>query len=1249
MSTNLYLMDNIKVVSLNVRGINNCMKRRKVFRYLKRNKADICFLQETFCSKEKEAIWASEWGNTCIFSNGQSNSCGVAILFKKKPLIEEIKRDMQGRQIHVRIKINEYTYSLSNIYAPNKDDPKFFESAFQDNIDLNGVHSVIGGDFNVVLDPKVDRNVNRVYHKSAQDFIQNWKNSNDFCDVWRSRNPERKVFTYMTARDKIAWSRIDYFLLSNSLVNNCIDTSIDASVCTDHSLISVNLSMDLCKRGPGIWKFNNSLLQDNTFVTDLKTLIRGCVRAYEYMRPKERWDLIKFEIKQFARDWAKDLASNSKGNKFKVYVKLNELQNELAASDDIDNSNCILSTITSLQNELDAFECLDAKRSAFRCKKTWIQGGEKMSKYYFNLEKRNFTSKTMYIVRRADGTLTKDYSEILNLQHDFYENLYLSNPDVRFNLQNNSGILLSNELREKLDSVISCDEIFDAMMTLKNGKCPGIDGLSVELYRSVWNEIKLPLYDYYMDALESGEFGETSRRGVINLIPKASSTDDFLLKNWRPIVLLNVDLKIWSKAIANRLEETTHLIGDQQTGFIKNRNIFTNILTTMEIVSFLNKKNKPGIIVTVDFSKCFDRVEFNSIEGAFKYFGFGNGFVKMMFLLFNNIKLCTSSNGYTSNYFTKCRGTNQGDPASPLIYCFCGEIMAHLIAQNPNIKGIDLHGIKKILSQFADDTAAYLSYELLSLENFTNTLTQVEAHLGLQVSYEKTNIYRIGSLYKSNAKLFTQNDFIWSDDPISLLGVKIPCNNAVCEDNLTKIMKKLHKTCDNWFNRKATLFGKITIVNALMGSLFVYCMSTMLFLKQDDINKIESIIRNFLWGGRRAKVSLATLMKRKKDGGLRLVNLQAKQQTMRIAWIFKLDYFLETCLCNNLSNIIGNQIWRCNIKMGDVKRIFGVDTFWSQMLYSWAGINFHKPDCKKAVLSQALWYNSHIKINGDMLCWKSWVEKGIFTVEDLVNPLPFTIKKTFSELGVNWLDLESVWNAIPKEWIAMLNKLAFGDFESLYDTLQKVEPGGRNRKIYDIIVSDENYILRYLNRWLEMGVIIERDKYKQYFDILFCCTSVPKYRDFQYRLLLGKITCNVHLVSWGIKAPDEKICTFCLREEETIVHLLFECEYVQPLLIFLRDLCLESKQQHDWNYVDFLMSDIGNTKEHILNFVSVFIKQYIYRCRCQIKKPMLFQCVKELMHLHCIEYAIARSDYSVHKHKKRWGPIMYFKESTQVD
>ena len=134
-------------------------------------------------------------------------------------------------------------------------------------------------------------------------------------------------------------------------------------------------------------------------------------------------------------------------------------------------------------------------------------------------------------------------------------------------------------------------------------------------------------------------------------------------------------------------------------------------------------------------------MEFEAIRKTFEYFGFGENFFDMLMLLFGDIQLCTVNNGYFSELLTKSRGTRQGCPASPLIYTYCGEIMAHLIEQNKDIRGISICNVENILAQFADDTSVYLQYELLCINAFLQTLENVEMQLGLKISYEKTTIY----------------------------------------------------------------------------------------------------------------------------------------------------------------------------------------------------------------------------------------------------------------------------------------------------------------------------------------------------------------------------------------------------------------------------------------------------------------------------------------------------------------------------
>ena len=197
------------------------------------------------------------------------------------------------------------------------------------------------------------------------------------------------------------------------------------------------------------------------------------------------------------------------------------------------------------------------------------------------------------------------------------------------------------------------------------------------------------------------------------------------------------------------------------------------------------------MVVIIDFEKCFDRIEHKSIAATMRYFGFGVKFVRMLMLLYNGSEMSTSSNGYLSQVFSKTRGTNQGCPGSPLVFNYCSETMAHLIFGNKNIHRLEINGIRKILSQFADDTSAYLKFERLTLENFTHTLRTVEAHTGLKVSYNKTTIYRVGSLVNTDAKIVMQAMFQWSNEPIKTLGVSIPCDGSVDPQNFEDVLQKV--------------------------------------------------------------------------------------------------------------------------------------------------------------------------------------------------------------------------------------------------------------------------------------------------------------------------------------------------------------------------------------------------------------------------------------------------------------------------
>ena len=320
------------------------------------------------------------------------------------------------------------------------------------------------------------------------------------------------------------------------------------------------------------------------------------------------------------------------------------------------------------------------------------------------------------------------------------------------------------------------------------------------------------------------------------------------------------------------------------------------------MISYLNKNKLPGVIAIVDYTKCFDRLEYGSIRSMLSYLNYGEEFIKLVFLLFNCFQVCTSNNGHLSQLFNKERGVNQGCPASPAIYIQTGSVISHLIQLDSNIKGISFCNLKNLLSQFADDTTAFLKYEQLTINGFCEVLSKIKNNLGLSVSYEKTTLYRVGSLANSEAQCYTVKPLKWSNGPIETLGLKFECDSATgnCTENFEKIIRKVDKVCAAWMNRSLPLIGKILVINTLMASLFVYDLAVIINLNHEEIKIVKQKTHSFLWNGKcTGRISMNTLTKPKLEGGWKLVNIKAKQDSLKIQSIFKSGELLN-CLYSKL-------------------------------------------------------------------------------------------------------------------------------------------------------------------------------------------------------------------------------------------------------------------------------------------------------------------------------------------------------------
>ena len=305
-----------------------------------------------------------------------------------------------------------------------------------------------------------------------------------------------------------------------------------------------------------------------------------------------------------------------------------------------------------------------------RSKATWYEFGEKNSKYFYNLEKRNQKKKHIHSIIKDDGSVIREPNQILEEEENFFKEIYKAKgvtpeSDAFEHIFQSKGLnTLKQEDADSCGGFLTLEECANALNHFKNNKTPGSDGFTIEFYRYFWNTLGQTMVDSFNYAFENGSLSISQKLGVISLIPKKDK-DKKHLKNWRPISLLNNDYKIAAKAIALRLEKVLPtIINPSQTGYVKGRYIGESIRLIADIMSFTKEQNIPGLAVFLDFEKAFDSIEWKYLQKCLEIFNFGPQLQQWIAVMYNDISSCILNNGFATRHFNLSRGVRQGCPLS---------------------------------------------------------------------------------------------------------------------------------------------------------------------------------------------------------------------------------------------------------------------------------------------------------------------------------------------------------------------------------------------------------------------------------------------------------------------------------------------------------------------------------------------------------------------------------------------------------
>ena len=203
--------------------------------------------------------------------------------------------------------------------------------------------------------------------------------------------------------------------------------------------------------------------------------------------------------------------------------------------------------------------------------------------------------------------------------------------------------------------------------------------------------------------------------------------------------LLNVDLKIASKAKAKRIETTLpNLIHSDRTSFVKGRYIGENIRLISDIMDYTSLQNLPSILMSLDFSKAFDLIEWPFIMKTLDHLNFGTGIKRWVNIFYTNIKSAVQNNGFITSWFKPSKGVRQGCPLSPYLFILSAEVLSNRISQESNVRGIKVFGKEIKLSQFADDTTLF-NADIESLERAFKLVGDFGRIAGLSLNVKKKN------------------------------------------------------------------------------------------------------------------------------------------------------------------------------------------------------------------------------------------------------------------------------------------------------------------------------------------------------------------------------------------------------------------------------------------------------------------------------------------------------------------------------
>ncbi|CAM2106691.1 unnamed protein product [Caretta caretta] len=460
------------------------------------------------------------------------------------------------------------------------------------------------------------------------------------------------------------------------------------------------MTASLCaeRPGPAYWHFNNSLSEDESFMTSFREFWLAW-RGQRHAFPSARrwWDLGKVCARLFCRDYTRGTSRWRNAAIEQLEWEVLELERHLAANPE---DPLLCGACWEKREELQALEDHWARGAFVRFHIRLLRG----PRFFYALEKTRGAKKHVTCLLAEDGTPLTEPAEMCGRARAFYTSLFspdLTDPSTCRVLWEDLPTVSASD-RDQLELPFTLAEFSEALRCMPTNKSPGMDGLTMEFYRVFWDVLGPDLVTVWAESLQSRVLPLSCRRAMLTLLPKKGDLCD--LRNWCPVSLLSMDYKIVVKAISLRLGSVlADVIHPDQTYTFPDRSIFDNLFLVRDLLELGRRDGLSFALLSLDQEKAFDRVDHGYLLSTLQVFGFGPQFVGFLRALYTSTECLVKLNWTLTELVSFRRGVWQGCPLSGQLYALAIEPFLCLFRRRLTVLVLREPELWLVLSVYADD------------------------------------------------------------------------------------------------------------------------------------------------------------------------------------------------------------------------------------------------------------------------------------------------------------------------------------------------------------------------------------------------------------------------------------------------------------------------------------------------------------------------------------------------------------------